>query len=305
MTTTHPLAAGATSAPSPRPTPRPRSKRRRKPMATVRKLPLYVVVALLLISVLYPLVWLLLGAFKTQDEFLNEPTWSLPGDFTNFSNFSAAWSSVSQYLLNSALAVFPALLIILVLGTAAGFALEVMVWKGRNAVLLTFLIGIMVPWQMILLPLFTVYFQAGLTSTLWPLVITYTATGLPLTVFLMATYFRAIPREIFEAATLDGASMFRALVSIAFPMMKNAIFTIALVQFFFLWNDLLIALTFTTRDDLRTVQAGLLNFTGEFGVVQYGPTFAAICINVLVILAIYLFLNQRVMRGMAAGAVKG
>ena len=304
MTTTPALVAGAASAPASRPAPRPR-RRRRKPLAAVRKLPLYAVVALLLVSVLYPLVWLLLGAFKTQDEFLNEPTWSLPGDFTNVSNFSAAWSSVSQYLLNSALAVIPALLIILVLGTAAGFALEVMVWKGRNTVLLTFLIGIMVPWQMILLPLFTVYFQAGLTSTLWPLVITYTATGLPLTVFLMATYFRAIPREVFEAATLDGASMLRALGSIAFPMMKNAIFTIALVQFFFLWNDLLIALTFTTRDELRTVQAGLLNFTGEFGVVQYGPTFAAICINVLVILAIYLFLNQRVMRGMAAGAVKG
>ncbi|KGH45034.1 MULTISPECIES: carbohydrate ABC transporter permease [Modestobacter] len=286
-----------------RPAPRPR--RRRRPMRALRKLPLYSVVAVLLISVLYPLVWLVLGSFKTQDEFLNSPTWALPEDFTNLENFDAAWGSVSQYLLNSTLAVFPALLVMLVIGTAAGFALEIMVWKGRGTVLLVFLIGIMVPWQMILLPLFTVYFQAGLTQSLWPLIITYTATGLPLTVFLMATYFRAIPREVFEAATLDGASMLRSLVSIAFPMMKNAIFTIALVQFFFMWNDLLIALTFTTRDELRTVQAGLLNFTGEFGVVQYGPTFAAICINVLVILAIYLFLNQRVMRGMAAGAVKG
>ena len=81
--------------------------------------------------------------------------------------------------------------------------------------------------------------------------------------------------------------------------------TIALVQFFFLWNDLLVALTFTTSDDLRTVQVGLLNFTGQFGTVEYGPTFAAICINVLLILAIYVFLNQRVMRGLSAGAVKG
>ena len=305
MTTTHPLpVGGATRAAAPQ-LQRPHARRRRTWLARLKKLPLYAVVTLLLLSVVYPLVWLLLGAFKTQDEFLNDPTWSLPRDLTNLDNFSAAWGSVSQYLLNSALAVFPALLVMLVIGTAAGFALEVMVWKGRNTVLLTFLVGIMVPWQMILLPLFSVYFQAGLTQTLWPLIITYTATGLPLTVFLMATYFRAIPREVFEAATLDGASMIRSLWSVAFPMMRNAIFTIALVQFFFLWNDLLIALTFTTSDELRTVQAGLLNFTGEFGVVQYGPTFAAICINVLVILAIYVFLNQRVMRGMAAGAVKG
>jgi raffinose/stachyose/melibiose transport system permease protein len=87
--------------------------------------------------------------------------------------------------------------------------------------------------------------------------------------------------------------------------MRNSVLTIALVQFFFLWNDLLIALTFTTDESKRTVQVGLLNFTGQFGTVQYGPTFAAICINVLLILAIYVFLNQRVMRGLSAGAVKG
>ncbi|WP_367651827.1 carbohydrate ABC transporter permease [Curtobacterium sp. MCPF17_052] len=140
---------------------------------------------------------------------------------------------------------------------------------------------------------------------MWPLIITYTATALPLTVFMMATYFRSVPREVFEASTLDGASIIRSFISIGFPMMRNAVFTIALVQFFFMWNDLLIALTFTTDENLRTVQVGLLNFTGQFGVVQYGPTFAAICINVFIILILYVFLNQRVMKGLAAGSVKG
>jgi raffinose/stachyose/melibiose transport system permease protein len=206
---------------------------------------------------------------------------------------------------NSALAVFPSLFFTIVLGVAAAFALEVMVWKGRGPLLLLFLAGIMVPGQMILLPLFTVYFKVGLTGTLWPLIITYTAIGLPLTVFMMATFFRSIPREIFEAATLDGAGMLRQFVSIGVPLVRNAIFTVALVQFFFIWNDLLIALTFTNRDELRTIQVGLLNFTGQFGQVQYGPTFAAISINVLATLALYLFLNQRVMKGLTAGSVKG
>jgi len=270
-----------------------------------KRLPLYVVLAVLLVVFVYPLVWLLLGSLKTQDEFLNNPTWALPENWFNFGNYEAAWSSVSGYLLNSVLAVFPSLLIALLIGTAAGFALEIMVFKGRRTMLLLFLVGIMIPGQMILLPLFSVYFQAGLSQSLWPLIITYTASALPLTVFMMATYFRAIPREVFEASTLDGASIIRSFVSIALPMMRNAIFTIALVQFFFLWNDLLIALTFTTDESLRTVQVGLLNFTGQFGVVDYGPTFAAICINVIIILVLYLFLNQRVMRGLAAGAVKG
>ncbi|MRG58294.1 ABC transporter permease subunit [Agromyces sp. CFH 90414] len=290
-----------------RPTVQAPEPQRRSPLLWVRRIPGWLVVAVLLIAVGYPLVWLLMGSFKTQAEFLNNPTWALPEDWTNFDNYVEAFTTgnLAVYIKNSILATLPALALTIIIGVAAGFALEVMVWKGRGTVLLLFLAGIMVPGQMILLPLFTIYFQTGLTGTLWPLIITYTAIGLPLTVFMMATFFRGVPREIFEAATLDGASIYRQFRSIGFPMVKNAIFTVALVQFFFIWNDLLIALTFTNRDDLRTIQVGLLNFTGEFGQVQYGPTFAAVCVNVFGTLIIYLFLNQRVMKGMTAGAVKG
>ncbi|MBF4571562.1 carbohydrate ABC transporter permease [Herbiconiux sp. VKM Ac-1786] len=265
------------------------------------------VIGFLLAITVLPLIWLLLGSLKTQTEWLNSPSWALPENFLNFENYQVAWvdGDIGRYILNSALATFPSLALIVVLGVAAGFALEVLVWKGRGGVLLLFLAGIMVPGQMILLPLFSAYFQTHLTGTIWPLILTYTATGLPLTVFMMATYFRAVPREIFEAAAIDGASIYRSFLSIAFPMVRNAVFTVALVQFFFIWNDLLIALTFTSVGDFQTIQVGLLNFTGQFGQVQYGPTFAAICINVVGILVLYLFLNQRVMRGLTAGSVKG
>jgi len=122
---------------------------------------------------------------------------------------------------------------------------------------------------------------------------------------MMATFFRAIPREVFEAAAIDGASILRSFFSIGFPMVRNAVFTVALVQFFFIWNDLLIAITFNNSSALGTIQVGLLNFSGEYGATQYGPLFAAICVNVVGILVIYLFLNQRIMRGLAAGSVKG
>lgn len=291
--------------PTTRPTLRRTVRSRGRIVRKVRRIPLYVLVTVLLVVMVYPLLWILLGSFKTQDEFLNNPTWALPHDFLNVANYTQAWSSIALYLRNSVVAVFPALALVILLGTAAGYALEVMVFRGRSSILLVFLAGIMIPGQMILLPLFTVYFKLHLTSTLWPLILTYTATGLPLTVFMMATYFRSVPREVFEASTLDGASAVRSFWSIGLPMMRSAVFTIALVQFFFLWNDLLIALTFTTQDTLRTVQVGLLNFTGQYGAVDYGPTFAAICINMLLVLVLYVFLNQRVMRGLSAGAVKG
>lgn len=284
-----------------------RARRRPAPRAgSVRRIPGTVLIVLLVAIEVLPLLWLLMNSFKSQDEFLNAPTWALPREL-NLQNYVDAWvtGNIGQYLGNSVVAVFPALALMLLLGVAAGFVLEVMVFRGRGGILLLFLAGIMVPGQMILLPLFSVYFQAGITGSLWPLIITYTATGLPLTVFMMATYFRAIPREVFEASTLDGASIFRSFFSVALPMARNSIVTVGLVQFFFFWNDLLIALTFTNSSQLRTVQVGLLNFTGQFGATQYGPLFAAICINVFGILAIYLVLNQRIMAGLASGAVKG
>lgn len=271
-----------------------------------RRLPVWAGVTVLLVVVGYPLLWLLLGSFKTQQEFLEAAPWALPQQW-NFDNYVVAWETagLGRSLLNSAVAVLPSLFLMLLFGTAAAFALEVLVWKGRGRVLVIFLAGIMVPAQMILLPLFSTYFQLGLTGTLWPLLITYTATGMPLTVFLLATYFRSIPREVFEAATLDGASIYRQLFSIAVPMMRNGIFTVGLVQFFFFWNDLLLALTFANSGNLQTLQLALLNFNGQFGTTQYGPLFAAVSINVFALLIIYLVLNQRIQKGLTSGAVKG
>lgn len=283
----------------------PTYRRRRRPLKPA-SVAIAIGVAVLLVFELYPLVWLFISSFKTQNEFTTEPVWSLPAtfDFTNYEK-AITTGNIGQYALNSVLTVFPALFFILVLGVAAAFALEVMVWKGRGGVLLYFLAGIMVPAQMILLPLFNAYFRTGLSGTLWPLIITYTALGLPLTVFMLATFFRSIPREVFEAATIDGASIYRLLFSIGIPMIRNAIATVVLVQFFFLWNDLLIAYTFTTSAKLRTIQVGLLAFNGQYGSVQWGPLFAAICINVFGTLVIYLVLNKQIMKGLAAGSVKG
>lgn len=281
--------------------------RRRGPVGkAVRRIPTVIVVALLVLVMGYPLVWMFFNSLKTNTDFLNNPSYALP-EVWAWENYATAWETgnLAVTISNSLIAVVPSVLIIALLGTAAGFALEVMVWKGRNTVLLVFLAGIMIPGQMILLPLFTAFFNLRVTGSLVPLIVIYVALGLPLTVFMMATYFRAIPREVFEASTIDGASMLRSFFSIGLPMVRNAIFTVAIVQFFLLWNDLLFALVFAGQRKLNTIQIGLLNFSGEYGAIDYGPLFAAICITTAGILVLYLFLNQRIMSGLAAGAVKG
>ncbi|MFD5215100.1 carbohydrate ABC transporter permease [Microbacterium sp. NPDC058345] len=263
------------------------------------------ITALILIEVV-PLLWLLSSSLKSPAEFSSQPMWALP-EVPYWQNYVDAWTrgNMDVYIRNSMLATFPAIALLLVTGVMAGFALEVLKWRGRNAVLLTFIIGLMVPLQMILLPLFSMYFRAGLLNNPLALILTYTATGLPLTVFMMAGYYRSVPREIIESAVVDGASIYRVFFSITLPLLRNAIMTIAIVQFFFFWNDLLFALTFMTTNDSRTIQAGLLAFIGQFGQTEWGPTFASICISIIPTLLIYVILNQRVMRGLTDGAVKG
>lgn len=283
--------------------PRPGARRARR---IVRRIPVWLIVTVLLVVVLYPQLWMILGSFKTQTEFLSNPTWALP-EALNLDNYIQALTrgNVAVNYRNSLLVTLPSVALIVLLGVAAGYALEVMIWKGRNATLLLILAGIMVPGQMLLVPLFTVYFKIGLTNSLWPLIITYVVMGLPLTTFLMATYFRSVPREVFEAATMDGCGPLRSFFVIGLPLMKNAILTVALVQFFSVWNDLLIALTFTSKQELATIQVGLLSMNDEYGSTQYGPLFAAISINIVALLIVFVFLNKKIMAGLAAGSVKG
>lgn len=304
MTTTQSLA---TSSPDPRTTTvlnRPPASRRAS--RALRRLPVWAAVTVLLVVVMYPLLWMIFGSFKTPTEFFENPAWALP-ETLSFDNYVTALTrgDVALNYRNSMLVTLPSVFLIIVLGVAAGYALEIMIWKGRHNVLLFVLAGIMVPGQMILVPLFTVYFQIGLTNTLWPLILTYTAMGLPLTTFLMAAYFRSMPRQIFEAATVDGCGPLRSFFLIALPLMRNAMLTIGLIQFFAVFNDLLIALTFTTDPELATIQLGLLSLSDEYGSTQYGPLFAAISVNIVVLLVVFAFLNKKIMAGLAAGSLKG
>ena len=284
----------------------PRQPVQRSARRALRRLPIWLLVAFVLVVVLYPQFWMIMGSFKTQTEFFANPTWALPEQF-NLDNYVYAFTrgDVALNYRNSLLVTLPSVALIVFLGVAAGYALEIMIWKGRRTTLLLVMAGIMVPGQMILVPLFTVYFRIGITDTLWPMILTYTAMGIPLTTFLMAAYFRSLPREIFEAATMDGCSPLRSFFVIAMPLMKNAMLTIALVQFFSVFNDLLIALTFTTRPELATIQVGLLSLSDEFGSTAYGPLFAAISINIIVLLIVFIFLNKKIMAGLAAGSGKG
>lgn len=263
-------------------------------------------IALLLVVEIYPLVWLFLSSIKAPVEFSLRPSYALPEGF-HWQNYVDAWTrgKMSTYFKNSVLVTIPSLLLIIALGVSAAFGIEIMRWKLRNSVLLFFLAGILIPVQVVLLPLFTIYYKIHLLNTRLGLILAYTAFGFPMTVFLMTGYFKALPQEVLDAAVMDGASIYQFFFRIALPMSMNSIITVALVQFFFIWNDLILSMTFISDMELRTVQLGLFNFVGQYGQREWGPTFASISMTVIPLLLIYLFLNNSIMKGLTAGAVKG
>lgn len=265
-----------------------------------------ILVAVIVIISVYPIIWLFLSSLKTSGEFSTAPMFALPESF-HIQNYIDAWNTgrMGKYFQNSILATFPALFCVLVFGAAAAFAIEKMKWKMRKGVLLLFITGIMVPVPIVLLPLFTMYYHTNLLNSLLGLILVYIAFGLPLTIFLFTSYFKAVPNELIESAVMDGANIYRIFFSIALPMILNAVVTVALVQFFFIWNDLIFAMTFISNSDLRTIQTGLMSFAGQFGQREWGPTFASISMAVLPTLFLYLFLNKTIMKGMTSGAVKG
>lgn len=264
------------------------------------------VIALILVVEVYPLFWLLTSSLKTQNAFVTQPLWTLPRKL-DFHNYASAWSTahIPTDVINSLTVTLSSVAVILLLGSGAAFALEVLVFKGRGSILFFLVGGLMVPAQLILLPLFEVYYKLGLDNSLFPMIITYVGEGLPLTVFLMATYFRSVPRELFEACALDGGGTYRCFFSVGLPLVRNGMFTVGMLMFFSVFNDLLVALTFNSKPALSTIQVGLLNFDGQYGSVSYGPLFAAISIVIFAMLLLYLLINKQIMKGITSGAVKG
>lgn len=265
-----------------------------------------ILLGIFIIAELYPILWLMLSAFKSPNEFYTASAFALPKGFYT-QNFIDAWTKgrMNIYFTNSIIATFVALFITIVVAAPASFAIAKMKWKYSKKTLSYFLLGIMVPVSVALTPLFIMYKQAGLLNSLWSLIITYSAFGLPMAIYIFTTNFYAIPDDLIEAAVVDGCSIYEVFYKIMLPLMKNTILTVVTLQFLLSWNDLIFSMTFNSKIELKTIQTGLVMFTGQYGQMEWGPIFASIAMGTLPTIVLYLGLNKMVMQGMTAGAVKG
>lgn len=277
-----------------------------KKKITVKSILIKIFIVLLCCIEIYPIFWMVTASFKQQSEWAANPAYALNEGFY-FQNYIDAWTRghMATFFKNSLINTLVSLIFIVLFAVTVGFAVTKMEWKLRDKVARYFQLGIMVPIATALIPLFQIYNGMNLINTRSSLILSYVAFGLSLSIYLVTGYLRSLPDEIMEAAVIDGCGIYRLMRYVVVPLMKNAIVTVLVLQFFFKWNDLLFSMTFINDTALKTVQTGLLYFQNEFGAKNWGAIFASVSMSVLPMLVLYMILNKKVIEGMTAGAVKG
>ncbi len=259
---------------------------------------------LLALATIYPLLFTTNVAMKTRREYILD-RFAL-ADSPRWDNVTTAWTSVGmgRYFVNSVVVVAAAVLLLLLLGSMAGFSLSQLRFRGSSALFLGCLAALFIPFQVIMVPLARVMADTGLIDTYASLILAYVAQFLPFTIFLMTSYYRAVPAEIIDAARLDGNSAYGVYRRVMLPIGAPALLSVGILDALFCWNDVLIALLMMPSAEHRTLMVGVTSLRGQYSADI--PTFAAgVLIAALPVLAIYLFLQRQIADGVTAGATKG
>ena len=255
-------------------------------------------------SCIFPMVWIFYSYFKTQTEFTQSST-ALP-QALNLKNYISVFTQtkLGMYMLNSARNTILSVLIIIVFSFLAGYVLSRYRFRGRSLIYNYFIMGMLIPVHALLVPMYVQLRQSGLSNHWYTLLFPYVAFGLPISIMLIESYIASIPKELEEAASIDGCGFFRCLFQIVFPLAMPILSTVAIIQFFAVWNEFSFSLILVNSDTLRTVPVGLTMFKSAY-TVDYPRLMAGIMTTTLPVMILYFVFSKRIIEGMVAGAVKG
>jgi ABC-type glycerol-3-phosphate transport system permease component len=260
---------------------------------------LFLIMAGVAVVMLYPFFYMIDNSFKTQAQY--------EGAKSGFS--LSSWQllfrsePILRELFNSLIVSAGAVFCVVIISTAAGFALAKIRFRFRTVVFLAIVSCMFVPLPSIIIPEFINVAKLGLLQTYWGAIIVYAALGLPFSIFLMTTYFRGIPDELIEAASVDGVPFTKMWWSLGIPLARPAIFTVAVLQFIQIWNDLLVGLLFLENTDDRTVTVGLALLSS--GRVASVPVLmAGAVMSVIPPIVVYVLFQKYLVRGITTGMGK-
>jgi multiple sugar transport system permease protein len=260
---------------------------------------------LVFLFIALPLYWMVASAFKAPSGVGATPPQYFPSPLST-ANFQAAFSQYTfgRYILNSVIVAVVATALVLVLGTLAGYALGRLPMRGRFTVLVILLMISVFPEIAVVSPLYLLLRQLGWLNSYQALIVPYTAFFLPFAIWILRNYFLAIPREMEESARIDGASPLRTVWSVILPQAWPGLFTAGIFTFTACWTEFLMALTFNSANNYRTIPVGVALFGSQF-FVPYGTIFAASVVAVVPIGILVFVFRRSVVSGLTAGAVKG
>lgn len=267
------------------------------------ELPKHAVLLLASFLALVPTLFMISTALKTDEEYAIDKL-GLP-DVPVLENFRAVLvdSPFLSWMLNSAILVAGAVLLSTVISCLAAYAIARMEFKGRDTLLAVSTSLMAVPPIVMIVPLFVLYSRIGLISTYQGAIIIYAGLITPFSVYLLTTFFRTVPKELFESARLDGAGDLTILLKVVLPLSAPALVTLVVVNSLYVWNDLLIAIIFLQEDAKRTLMAGISVFQGRYN-NQVPLTMAGMVIASAPMLILYIVFQKYFIRGLMAGAVK-
>lgn len=267
------------------------------------KIASYVILTIFSILALLPLLGVLLMALTPANE--SSATFGIPSRL-DFSNFATAWNEghFSQYLRSSLIVTISTIVVSTALSIMAGYAFARKRFFGRTVLFYLILIGLLVPFETYIIPLYYEIRSFGLTDTYLSLILPQIAQSFAFGVFWMRTFFAAIPVELDEAARIDGAADHTILWRVLVPVARPAIISMVMLTFMWTWNDFLLSLVMITSDDRRTAPLALSFFQGAH-LTQYSLLAAAATIVALPLVVLYAFLQRYFIRGMLSGAIKG
>ncbi|MDR6553335.1 carbohydrate ABC transporter permease [Paenibacillus qinlingensis] len=266
---------------------------------------LYIVLSIVAVIQIFPLLWLMLFSLKNNEEIFNLAPMAFP-ERLRWENYEKVWTQghINNYFFNSVWMTLVSVGVTVLLASLVTFALTRMRWKLQSFVLGLFMVGMMIPVHSTLIPLFSMFMKMNLTNHPLSIILSYIAFNLPITIMIMLGFYYTLPREVEEAAVMDGCSVNRIFFSITLPMTASVLSTAVIINMIYNWNEFIFVNTFISSEKYKTLTVGVQNFVGQY-TTDWGAIGATLMISILPIMIAFILLSNRIVEGIAAGSVKG
>lgn len=261
-----------------------------------------VIMIIILAIVVYPFLWLAISSLKVEKEIIQYPPKLFSMNIT-FEQYARVWNKLPMFTMFKNTIIFSSAVTIAncLLSASGGYAFARLEFKGKEILFILVILTMMIPFQIIMIPLYILEFKMGILDSYLGLILPRLTW--PFAIYLMRSFFISIPKNLEEAARIDGANEYRIFWDIMLPLCKPALLTVGIMTFMNNWNDLIYPLLLTNSAEMRTLSAGLAMFVGQ-RIIEYGPTLSAAMISLIPLLIAYAFLQKYFIKGVALSGMK-